>query len=412
MERVLRFFKKIIPRGIFIFFQPAYHWVLAFFGSLYYRFPSRGIKIVGVTGTSGKTTTIEFLHEIFTEAGFKTASLSGLRFKILDVSKPNMLKMTMPGRFRVQKFLADARRAGCEYIFLEVTSEGIKQFRHKFIKFYAAVFTNLSEEHLESHGGFENYRAVKGEFFKIAPIAILNGDDPNFKYFNDLSKGEKIVFTKNDFPQNVALKISGDFNKMNAVAAIAFAKHEKISEDIAKKALEKISFLPGRMEFVDLPAGGNKNFKVLVDYAFLPQTLRKVYETLTPLPNPILGKEGTRVVNKLICVLGATGGGRDKWKRPIMGDVAARFCKKIFVTNEDPYDEDPMKIIKEVCGEHNFEKILDRREAIREALKSATSGDTVVIIGKGAEPWIMGPDGSKIPWDDRKVVLEELNKMR
>ncbi|MEK7162361.1 MAG: Mur ligase family protein [Patescibacteria group bacterium] len=388
--------KRFIPKPVFDFFQPLYHWLLAFFAAIIYGFPSRSLKIIGITGTSGKTTTIEFLHEIFQAAGFKTASLSGLRFKILDREEPNLLKMTMPGRFCVQKFLYEAKKAGCEYVFLEVTSEGIKQSRHKFIKFYAALLTNLSEEHLEAHGGFENYRRAKAQLFYTAPIHVLNSDDPNFSYFAEIPSREKIVFKASDWPPHLSFKLAGEFNKMNAIAALAFAKHEGIAYDVSKKALEKIEVLPGRMEFIDPPAGGVKNFRVLVDYAFLPQTLRKVYETLKPSP--------------LICVLGAAGGGRDKWKRPITGDVAHEFCKKVFVTNEDPYDEDPLKIMNEVCGAHNFEKILDRREAIRAALKAAQSGDIVVITGKGAEPWIMGPGGTKIPWDDRKIVLKELAK--
>ncbi|MEK7085224.1 MAG: Mur ligase family protein, partial [Patescibacteria group bacterium] len=151
MEALLRTVKKFVPKPLFRALEPAYHFVLAFFAALYYGFPSRRMKVIGITGTSGKTTTVEFLHEIFLKAGFRVSSLSSLRFKIGTEERPNMLKMTMPGRFFVQKFLYEAKRAGSEYVFLEVTSEGIKQFRHKFIALYAAIFTNLSEEHIESH---------------------------------------------------------------------------------------------------------------------------------------------------------------------------------------------------------------------------------------------------------------------
>src|SRR3989344_7602289 len=139
MDRILIQIKRFIPKGIFRSLSPIYHWYSALMGSLVYGFPSRGMKIIGVTGTSGKTTTVEFLHEIFAAAGHRTASLSGLRFKVLDKEKPNMLKMTMPGRFKIQRFLAEAKRARAEYVFLEVTSEGIRQYRHKFIDFYAAI---------------------------------------------------------------------------------------------------------------------------------------------------------------------------------------------------------------------------------------------------------------------------------
>src|SRR3989338_1640793 len=393
MDNFLFFLKRIIPKSVFNFLQPAYHWALAFLAAVIYGFPSRGMKVVGVTGTSGKTTTVEMLHEIFTLAGIKTASLSTLRFRIGKDSQLNYFKMTMPGRFFIQKFMRQAKNNGVEYLFLEVTSQGITQYRHKFIKFYAAVFTSLSEEHIEAHGGFENYRAAKGELFKIAPIAILNGNDPHFEYFYQIAPKEKIVFVEDDYPSDLVLKLPGKFNKMNAVAALAFAKREGVRPDAAKDALSSMEGIPGRMEYVET----TKKFKVLVDYAFLPQTLRKVYE------------EARAENSGLICVLGGAGGGRDKWKRPVMGEVAAEFCKKVFITNEDPYDEDPMKIMNEVAGSHNFEKILDRREAIRLALQSAEAGDVVVITGKGAEPCIMGPQGTKTPWDDRQVVREELS---
>src|SRR3989338_6330758 len=396
LTSVLRFVKRLVPKPVFSFFQPAYHLFLAWSAAIFYWFPSRDLKVVGVTGTSGKTTVCEMLFKIFSEAGFKTATLNGLYFRISEEAKPNLLKMTMPGRFQIQKFLSEAKKAGCEYVFLEVTSEGIKQFRHRFIKFYGAIFANLSEEHLEAHGGFKNYRAAKGELFKIAPVAVLNGDDPSFEYFYKASPKEKIVYVSRDFPGDLTLKIQGEFNKMNAVAALAFAKREGIDPRISKKALAGMDVLPGRMEFIET----NKGFNILIDFAFLPQTLRKTYETVSANDR-----------KNLVCVLGAAGGGRDKWKRPALGGAAAQFCRKVFVTNEDPYDDDPLKIIDEVAGTHNFEKILDRREAIRAALKSAGPGDTLVITDKGAEPWIIGPNGTKIAWDDREAVKEELKKL-
>jgi len=400
MDRILRAIKKTIPEPIFDFFSPFYHWLLSMLAAFIYWFPARSMKVVGVTGTSGKTTTVEFLYRIFTDAGFKTASLSGLWFRILDKSEPNLLKMTMPGRFRVHKFLYEAKKAGAEYVFIEVTSEGIKQYRHKFIKFYAAILTNLSEEHLEAHGGFENYRRAKGEIFRIAPLVFLNGEDPNLEYFQKISPKEKIVYIASDYPPDLKLNLSGEFNKMNAVAALAFAKREGVLPSVAKESLSKIPGIPGRMEYVIPPEGAKKDFRVLVDYAFLPQTLMKVYA------------QARSESSGLVCVLGTAGGGRDKWKRPLLGDIAAEFCGKVFITNEDPYDDDPMELMGEVAGDHKFEMILDRRQAIRLALEAMKSGETLVITGKGAEPWIMGSNGLKIPWDDRRIVREEWEKIK
>jgi UDP-N-acetylmuramoyl-L-alanyl-D-glutamate--2,6-diaminopimelate ligase len=406
MNKVLNTIRRFIPKPIFEFFQPAYHWFLAFAAALVYGFPSRFFKVVGVTGTSGKTTVIEFLHAIFSSAGFKTASLSSLNFRIGDKKEINLLKMTMPGRFQIQKFLRQAKKSRAEYVFLEITSEGIKQYRHKFIKFYAAIFTNLSEEHLEAHGGFENYRKAKGELFKIAPVHILNGDDPNFSFFLKFPASRRIIYGKSDYPSDLNLNIRGEFYKINAAGALAFARFEGVSHETAKRALEKIKVLPGRMEFIET----ERDFKILIDYAFLPQSLRKIYEFLAADPK----------IKNLICVLGAAGGGRDKWKRPEMGKIAAEYCSKIILTNEDPYDENPYQILSEIksgisdrqFANSNVSEILDRRNAIRKALEGAKAGDIVVITGKGAEPWIAGPHGTKIPWDDRRVAKEELRKLK
>src|SRR3989304_3264996 len=207
MGKILRAIKKIIPEPIFDFFSPVYHWILSLLAAVIYWFPSRRgrMKVIGVTGTSGKTTTAEFL------------------------------------------------------------------------KFYAAILTNLSEEHLEAHGGFENYRRAKGEIFRIAPIVFLNGEDPNLEYFQKISPKEKIIYIASDYPPDLKLNLSGEFNKMNAVAALAFAKREGVLPSVAKEALAKIPGIPGRMEYVNPPARVKKDFRVLVDYAFLPQTLKSFF---------------------------------------------------------------------------------------------------------------------------------------
>jgi len=172
--------------------------------------------------------------------------------------------------------------------------------------------------------------------------------------------------------------------------------------ETCKSALEKIERIPGRMEEVI-----SKPFRVFVDYAFTPNALRKVYEALQNSKFKIQN-------SKLICVLGACGGGRDKWKRPVLGKIAGEHCQEVIVTNEDPYDEDPLEIIEQVASGvgAKAKKILDRREAIREALKIAKAGDVVVITGKGCEPWICVAEGKKIAWDDRKVVKEEFHKLK
>jgi UDP-N-acetylmuramoyl-L-alanyl-D-glutamate--2,6-diaminopimelate ligase len=420
------FIKKFIPS----FLLSWYHFLLSFLAVVVYRFPSfsKKIKVIGVTGTSGKSTVVEMTSRILEKASYKVAFLSSIKFKIKDKEWPNDLRMTMPGRLRLQRFLRRALSANCQYVVLEVTSEGIKQHRHRFIDFEVAVLTNLTPEHIEAHGSFEKYREAKEKLFQATKnIHILNLDDENIKYFSEFPANEKYGYTiKNPEPSVLAsksqtiiakdskmsdkgmeffvnntkfsLKLLGEFNIYNALAAISIARSQNIPLGTCKTALEKIEGIPGRMEMVI-----SNPFKVFVDYALTPNALEKVYQTIRDSLNP----------SKIICVLGSSGGGRDKWKRAVLGKLAAKYCQEIIVTNEDPHDEDPMEIINQIAkgvGE-KARKILDRREAIRESLKRAQTGDVVVITGKGCESCIWVTKGKKIPWDDRRVVREEFQKL-
>lgn len=390
--------KKIIPP----FLLSWYHLGLSFLGAVLYRFPSRRIKVIGVTGTNGKTTVVNFITKILEEAGYKTASLSSIKFKIADKEKPNTLKMTMPGRFKLQRFLRQAVNSKCEYLVLEVTSEGIKQHRHRFIDFQAAVFTNLTPEHIEAHKGFENYKKAKGKLFQVTNgVHVVNIEDENAEYFLRFQANKKYTYGLergdiNNKDIQLNLRLLGNFNIHNALAAICIGLSQGVNLETCQKAVEGVEGIPGRMEEVV-----RQPFQVFVDYAFTPNALEKVYQTLKP------------PAAKMICVLGACGGGRDKWKRPILGKIAAKYCDEIIITNEDPYNEDPMDIINQVADGTNdrAEKIIDRREAIYEALKTARQNDVVVITGKGSEPWLVAK-GKKIPWDDRQVVKEEFEKLK
>ena len=421
MKKLVR---GVIPQFLFSW----YHFFLAFLGALWYRFPSQGMLVIGVTGTNGKSTTVDMLSRIFREAGLKTASLSSIRFQLLDKEWRNTMKMTMPGRFVIQQFLRQAKDAGCTRFVLEVTSEGMLQHRHRFIPFHIAVFINLSPEHIERHGSFENYKRTKGKLFSLVKnIHVINVDDEHASFF--LQFPARSIYSYGVYPRpglgvprpglgaihiegkNVReggglrflvegtefrLSLLGKFNVSNALAAIAVARSQGVVLDVCSKALEKMEVVPGRMETVV-----QKPFRVIVDYAFTPAALEKVYQTLKP-------KAGN-----MICVLGAAGGGRDRWKRPVLGKLAATYCDQIIITNEDPYEEDPVKIIREVHGgtQGKGKIIPDRREAIRTALSLATPGDVVVITGKGSEDSVAIQGGRKIPWDDREVVREEMRVM-
>ena len=422
------FVKKISPR----FFVSCYHFCWAFLGAMVFGFPSRKIKVIGITGTNGKTTTANLIADILEEGGYKVAVASSIKFKIGKEEQENKLKMTMPGRAVLQKFLREAVKAGCQYAIIEATSEGTLQYRQRFINWQTMVFTNLSPEHIERHKGFENYKKAKGQYFKICKgTHIINADDANSEYFLQfpskqkfcyglknpnvkIARGENVREEKDGLyfdieNKNFYLPLIGKFNVYNCLAAICVGLSQNVSLEICQKALANSGGAPGRMEEVI-----KEPFRVIVDYAFTPNALEQVYSTLR------------KSTSQLVCVLGACGGGRDKWKRPVLGQIAAKHCDEILITNEDPYDENPMEIIHQVAeGAQGTEflvrkefgsfhpplKILDRREAIRKALELAEPNDTVIITGKGSEPWLCVENGKKIPWDDRAIVREEFAKI-
>ena len=293
----------------------------------------------------------------------------------------------------------------------------VKTAQSKFINFDTAVFMNLTPEHIESHGGFKNYRNEKLKLFKATKnIHVVNTDDKNSKYFLDIPANKKIKFSLKDVEklgsengisfefesQRFNLNLFGEFNIYNALAAICVARAYSINLEVCKKALEKAKGISGRMEII-----AKEPFRVIVDYAHTPEQLEAVYKTFKEPFGVAQGKN-------LICVLGSCGGGRDKWKRPILGQLAEKYCKEIIITNEDPYDESPTEIINQVAktAGPKAKKISDRKEAINSALKLAKPGEVVIITGKGSEPWMCVENGRKIKWDDRQIARDFLNKTK
>lgn len=417
LETILRFMKRLIPRGFFRRLQPAYHYLLSLLGAIIYRFPSRHINVVAITGTKGKTSTTELVNAILEEAGYSTAIAGTLRFKIGKEEERNMFKMTIPGRFFLHKFIRKAARAKCDWVIIEMTSEGAKFYRHKFIELNALIFTNLSPEHIESHGSFENYKNAKlslahalSSSKKHPRILVVNADDTHGQDFLAVEADTKTTYSiKDALPYTLSkdetsftysglpikAHLSGIFNLYNILGAASFARTIGITPDVVKRALEKFHGVRGRVERVN----AGQDFDVIVDYAHTADSLEKVYEVFQD--------------SRKICVLGGTGGGRDTSKRPIMGRIAGTHCDEIILTNEDPYDENPEKIVNEIkegISDGNVEIIMDRREAIAHAIHKAQTGDAVIITGKGTDPYIMGANGQKTPWDDAQVAREELEK--
>ncbi len=422
-EEILRKIRKCIPQKLFEAGQPIYHFLLALSATVYYGFPSRKIKVVAVTGTKGKTSTVELVNAILEEAGKKTALAGTLRFKIGDNSKPNLYKMTLPGRFFLQQFLRDAVDAKCEYAIVEISSEAAKQYRNKFVALNALIFTNLAPEHIESHGGYEKYVKAKLSIAKSLQRSpkkdkaiVVNSDDAEGWRFFETKNVEKITFSMKE-AENISLldekikfdykgvqiesSLSGKFNIYNILGAIKYAESEDIKLSVIKSAIKKLKEIKGRAEIIKI--SDKQNFRVVVDYAHTPESLAAIYEAF-------VGNPGSR---KIIGVLGSCGGGRDKWKRKAMAEIAEKYCEKVILTDEDPYDDNPKEIVDDMAKHFVNKKpeiILDRREAIREAIKSAKKGDVVIITGKGTDPYIMRANGEKEKWSDAEVAREELQK--
>ncbi|MDE1919262.1 MAG: UDP-N-acetylmuramyl-tripeptide synthetase [Patescibacteria group bacterium] len=417
VDRIVRVLKKIVPRSLVRPLLPAYHRFLGFFMALWYGFPARKLVVIGITGTKGKSTVAEMVFSILRGEGYTTALLSTIRSAIEDHSEPNLEKMTLQGRGFTQAFMHRALRAGCTHIIVELTSEGVLQYRHQFLELDALVVTNIQREHIERHGSFEKYVAAKRAIVdalvhspKRSKILVANEDVPESRAFLSLPVTKAIGFKESELKHlqgnergisfeygemHFSLPLPGTFNAMNALAAVKACVALGVPLSTAAAALAALPAVRGRVEHID----AGQDFLVVVDYAHTPDSLRALYSAFPK--------------QRKICVLGNTGGGRDAWKRPEMGKIAEEACATVILTNEDPYDEDPRAIIDAVARgmRRTPEIIMDRREAIRSALARARSGDAVLISGKGTDPFIMGPRGTKNPWSDARVAREELERL-
>ncbi len=437
MALIKSLLKKILPEQLL----GLYHLALAYVAALYYHFPSKKMIVVGITGTKGKTSSANFIWAVLNSGGYKTGIIGTANIRIGEKEFLNNYHMTMPGRFALQKLLYQMRQAGCRVCVVETTSEGIKQSRHKGIIYDIAVFTNLFPEHLASHGGsFDAYKNAKGVLFAslghapkiingkpIETLIIANYDSPEKDYFLNFPASKKITYGMHQGADIVAehiantdygisfaiqrnnyhLNLPGIFNIYNALPAIVIASHFGVAPQTIQKGFDLLRTIPGRMERIE----EEQKFVVIVDYAHEKQSM-----TLALDASRVIAKNSSQ---KIIVLLGAEGGGRDKTKRPEMGTVASTKADYVIVSNVDPYDDDPKEIVEDIAHSaentgktrgQNLFVIEDRREGIKKALSLARDRDVVLITGKGAEQSMI-IKGKHIPWDDRIIVREELQKL-
>lgn len=394
-----------------------------------YGNPARGMKVIGVTGTNGKTTTINFINEILKEAGLKTAMFSTALIEISGEMRRNDLNATVPNMNLLMQFFRDARKAKVDYVLLEVSSHALHQHKLDNVRFTAAVMTNVTQDHLDYHHTMEEYAAVKAKLFKDRPrFIVLNKDDEWFDFYDKYrasshkitygthpdaeariehvklyKKGsEARVVIDSQTKLELATALPGKYNVYNMTAAVALAYLLGIDLNSIVEGVANLEGVPGRYE----RAVDGLGYEVIVDYAHTPDGLEKVLEA---------AKAVTK--NRVILVFGATGD-RDRAKRPIMGEIAARYADRIVLTDDETYTEDPQAIrdqvlagIENAGGGGKTIEIGDRREAIKKALSIAKNGDTVLITGMGHEMFRI-TNGEAEPWNDGEVVRELLAEMK
>lgn len=428
--------KKLIPQSAI----NSFHYFEAIASSFAYRQPSRHMIVIGVVGSKGKTTLANLLWAALSGDGSKVGLVGTANIRIGHAERLNPYHMTMPGRHRLQKVLAEMQQAGCQYAVMEVPSEGQAQWRHVGVHFDMLIFTNVTRELMASH----NYsleilhehnkrvfaslsqkpKTVQG---RLQPkILIANSDAEHFtQYFDHIAdiKRSYSVTKKSDYratriesdatgssfvinKHSYRIPIAGSINVSNATGAIASALELGKSPQVIARGLQNLTVIPGRMERIE----AGQKFHVIVDYAHEETGMQALMES---------AKDMVQKNCKVITLLGAEGGGRDELKRPIMGRIAMLNSDFVILSNVDPYRDNPEKIIADIAngveesgGKLNktYWQITDRRAGIAHALALAEPGDLVLITGKGAEQSIV-IDGKKSSWDDRQVVREELKKL-
>ena len=397
-----------------------YHYAQAVAAGIKYQFPGRKLRIIGVTGTNGKTTTCFMIWNMLNLAGHKTGLMTTVAWGVKNL-KPELGHMTTVDALTLNNRIATIKKQGAEFLVLEITSHALAEFRTLGIPIEIAVFTNLTHDHLDYHKTIEKYRAAKGKLFKKAQFSIFNADDPATKYFKKLTpnyltygikNGEKraknlklsvsgVKYSCGDI--NITTKIPGEFNVYNSLAAALVGEKLGLSKESIEQGISSLDSVEGRMNIID----EGQNFTVIVDYAHAPDALEKVFSS-------VKGHKG-----RIISVHGGAGR-RDPSTRPIRGEILGKNSDIVIITEDDSRDEDPEKIAAgfiegaEKVGKKlgkDLIKELNREKAIETALKKAKKGDLVLILGKGHEKTILRADGPH-DFEDIKITQKLLKKLK
>jgi UDP-N-acetylmuramoyl-L-alanyl-D-glutamate--2,6-diaminopimelate ligase len=397
---------------------------LAFLSANFYENPSQKLRLVGVTGTNGKTTIASLLYQLFKNAGYKVGLLSTV--KILVDETEYKATHTTPDSLTINRFLNEMVETGCEFCFMEVSSHGVHQKRTDALQFEGGIFTNLSHDHLDYHNTFAEYRDVKKSFFDHLPksaFAIINVDDKNGVVMVQNTKAKKVTYALKSYADYRAqilenqftglllkvnthelwTKLIGSFNAYNLLAIFATAIELGLEEQEALRLVSALESVSGRFQYII----SESKITAIVDYAHTPDALENVLKTI----------ENIRTRNEQLITVVGCGGDRDKSKRPIMANIASELSDKAIFTSDNPRTENPEAILEEMekgVEPQNFKKtlsIIDRKQAIKTACQFANSGDIILIAGKGHETY-QEINNIRYDFDDMKIVKELLEQLK
>ncbi len=398
---------------------------LAYLATNFYNNPSQNLKLVGITGTNGKTTIASLLYQLFQKAGYKVGLLSTVKIMVNDLEYK--ATHTTPDSLTINHYLAEMNAAGVEYCFMEVSSHGIHQKRTEGLHFAGGVFTNLSHDHLDYHATFAEYRDVKKSFFDHLPktaFALTNVDDKNGAVMFQNTSARKLTYALKSYADykaqilesqlsglllkinesEVWVRLIGTFNAYNLLAIYGTAVELGLDKLEVLRLLSELESVSGRFQYIV----SNQKITAVVDYAHTPDALENVIKTINDI----------RTNNEQLITVVGCGGDRDKTKRPIMAHIASSMSNKVIITSDNPRTEDPIDIIAdmekgvELQNQKKTLSIVDRKQAIKTACQLANPNDIILIAGKGHETY-QEIQGVRHDFDDMKIVkelLEQLNK--